>query len=264
MTRSAALTVAVALTIATTMPSASAAGFDYAFTCNQASLTADFAQRDAMPHTETPPSRWYEQRDGHYLNGGWGPSAAALPGVAVPPDAGCDATTWKQERILSTALHYVNDGGNPQGLQYRHHHIPDWDPPTSTITAAGEKSDEQDGQSPDTWGPGRGLDCSNFTAWVYNFGLGIKFGGSVVKQYAGTAGPMGQRIPAQGPFQLGDLLYLHPDADTSKTSHVVIFIDDNHIIDSRLNAQNVAGVQVRDRQGWYRTAVLGGWRPIGG
>jgi hypothetical protein len=44
----------------------------------------------------------------------------------------------------------------------------------------------------------------------------------------------------------------------------VIFIDDNHIIDSRLNAQNVAGVQVRDRQGWYRTAVLGGWRPIGG
>ena len=99
---------------------------------------------------------------------------------------------------------------------------------------------------------------------MYNFGLGVKFGGSVVKQNAGTAGPMGQRIPAQGPFQLGDLLYLHPDGDTSKASHVVIFIDDNHIIDSRLNTQNVAGIQVRQRDGWYRTAVLGGWRPISG
>ena len=63
VTRSAALTVAVALTIATTIPTASAAGFDYALTCNQASLTADFGQRDALPHTETPLSRWYEQRD---------------------------------------------------------------------------------------------------------------------------------------------------------------------------------------------------------
>lgn len=94
---------AAALIVATTIPTAAAAGFDNAFTCNQASLTADFAQRDALPHTEIPPGQWYQQRDGHYLNGGWGPNAAA--------------------RILSAALHYVNDGGNPQGLQYRHHHI---------------------------------------------------------------------------------------------------------------------------------------------
>ena len=264
MIRHAALTVAVVLIAVTTTPAASAAGFDYAFTCNQASLTADFGQRDAMPHSETPPADWYRQRDGHYINGGWGPAAAALPAVAVPPGAGCEATTWKQERILSAALHYVNDPGNPQGLQYRHHHIPDWDPPTSTASAAAERSEEQDGQSSETWGPGRGLDCSNFTAWVYNFGLGIKFGGSVTKQWAGTAGPMGQRIPAEGPFQPGDLLYLHPDGDTTKASHVVIFIDDNHIIDSRLNIQGVAGIQVRQREGWYRTAVLGGWRPIAG
>ena len=135
--RHATLAAAAVLIAATSIPTAAAAGFDYAFTCNQASLTADFAQRDALPHTETPPDQWYQQRDGHYLNGGWGPNAAALPGVTVPPDAGCDATTWKQERILSAALHYVNEGGNPQGLQYRHHHIPDWNPPTSTMTAAG-------------------------------------------------------------------------------------------------------------------------------
>jgi cell wall-associated NlpC family hydrolase len=260
--RHAALTAL--LIAATAMPAATAAGIDYTFTCNHASLTADFTQRDGLPHSETPPADWYLQRDGRYLNGGWGPAAAALPPVAVPPDAGCDATTWKRERILSAALHYVNSSDNPQGLQYRHHHIPDWDPQTSTATAAAERSDEQDGESPETWGAGRGLDCSNFTAWVYNFGLGIKFGGSVGKQYAGTAGPMGQRISADGPFQLGDLLYLHPDGDATKASHVVIFVDDNHIIDSRLNAQGVAGIQVRAREGWYRIAVLGGWRPISG
>jgi hypothetical protein len=118
--RHATLAAAVALIAATTIPTAAAAGFDYVFTCNQASLTADFAQRDTLPHSQTPPSQWYEQRDGRYLSGGWGPGAVALPPVAVPPDAGCDATAWKQERILSAALHYVNDAGNPQGLQYRH------------------------------------------------------------------------------------------------------------------------------------------------
>jgi cell wall-associated NlpC family hydrolase len=86
----------------------------------------------------------------------------------------------------------------------------------------------------------------------------------VGKQYAGTAGPMGQRIPAPGPFQPGDLLYLHPDGNTTTASHVVIYLDDNHVIDSRLNAQGVAGVQVRQREGWYRSAVLGGWRPSAG
>lgn len=260
MIRDAALTAV--LIAATTMPAAHADGFAYPFTCNQASLTADFAQRDAMPHTAVPPAQWYQQRDGRYINGGWGPEPVALPPVTVPSDAGCDPGTWKQERILSAALLYVNDPGNPQGLQYRHHHIPDWDPQTSTASAAAEKSEDQDGQSPETWGPGRGLDCSNFTAWVYNFGLGIKFGGSVTKQYAGTAGPMGQRLPADGPFELGDLLYLHPDGNTTTASHTVIFIDDAHIIDSRLDAEGVAGIQVHPREGWYRTAVLGGWRPI--
>jgi hypothetical protein len=44
---------------------------------------------------------------------------------------------------------------------------------------------------------------------------------------------------------------------------VVIYIDDQHIIDVRVNAQNLVGVQVRERRGWYRDAVLGGWRPAG-
>lgn len=243
------------------MAGAEPTGYSYPFSCDPDSLTADFGARDAIPQTDTAPSDWYRRDNGRFLNGGWGPRAAALPGVSVPADAGCDDTTWKRERIVSAALHYLNVPGNPQGLQYRHHHIPAWDPAESTAPDGAERAADMDGQSPETWGPGRGLDCSNFTAWVYNYGLGIKFGGDVGKQYAGTAGPMGQRIPAQGPFQPGDLLYLHSNHTTDHASHVVIYLDDQHIVDSRLTAQGVPGVQVRQRDGWYRTAVLGGWRP---
>lgn len=31
-------------------------GFDYPFSCSQSSLTADFGQRDALPHSKIPPS----------------------------------------------------------------------------------------------------------------------------------------------------------------------------------------------------------------
>ncbi len=30
------------------------------------------------------------------------------------------------------------------------------------------------------------------------------------------------------------------------------------------SAAGFDGIQVRQREGWYRTAVLGGWRPIAG
>ena len=188
-----------------TIPSASAAGFDYPFTCNQASLTADFAQRDGLPHTTTPADQWYSKSDeGGYLNGGWGPNAAALPPVAVPSDAGCAATTWKQERILSAALHYVNDSGNAQALQYRHHHIPDWNPTGSTEPAGGAKTTDLDGQSPQTWAAGRGLDCSNFTAWVYNYGLGIGFGGDVGGPGKALQGNIDPNVLFANPAQISD------------------------------------------------------------
>lgn len=236
----------------------------YPFVCNRESLTSDFAARDQLPQTAAPLDRWYvTDADGRYSNGGWGPRADALPPPVIPQDAGCDPTTWKQERILTVAMRYINAPDNPLGLQYRHHHIPAWNPQTSTYTGGAEENPDTDapaGTAP--WGPGPGLDCSNFTAWVYNYGLGIKFGGDVHKQFAGTAGAMGTRIPRDGPFQPGDLVYLHPNSDPNEASHVVIYIDDQHIIDSRVNAQNVPGVQVRNRTGWYSEAVLGAWRPI--
>ncbi len=238
--------------------------FSYPFTCGWASLTADFANRDRLPQTQVPPGDWYRtDAEGNYLNRGWGPRSVALAPPDIPHDAGCDPATWKRERVLAVATRYIYSPANPLGLQYRHHHIPDWQPPASTYAgAAGENPDPDAPQELTAWDPGRGLDCSNFTAWVYNYGLGIKFGGDVHQQADGSAGPMGRRVPPEGPFQPGDLIYLHPNGNASHASHVVIYIDDTHIIDSRVNAQNRVGVQVRSRLGWYRDAVLGGWRPI--
>ncbi len=237
----------------------------YPFACSRGSLTADFVGRDGLPQSQEPPDAWYRtDAQGHYQNGGWGPRAEAFPPPELPQNAGCDSTTWKRERVLAVALRYVYSPDNPLGLQYRHHHIPGWNPLTSTYTGASEDNPDTDAPEGLTaWNPGQGLDCSNFTAWVYNYGLGIKFGGDVHRQADGTAGPMGTHIPADGPFLPGDLLYLHPKGNASEASHVVIYIDDGHVIDSRVNAQDRVGVQVRDRTGWYRSAVLGAWRPIG-
>lgn len=237
----------------------------YRFSCTWGSLTADFAGRDALPQTDDPPARWYRtDAEGQYVNRGWGPRAKALPPPSIPQDARCDPAAWKRERILAVAMRYIYAPGNPLGLQYRHHHIPGWEPPASTYAGVSEENPDADAPpGPTAWGPGRGLDCSNFTAWIYNYGLGIKFGGNVHQQADGTAGPMGRRIPTEGPFQLGDLIYLHPNGNPGQASHVVLYVDDGHIIDSRVSAQNLIGVQVRDRVGWYRDAVIVAWRPIG-
>lgn len=237
----------------------------YPFSCTWNSLTADFAGRDQLPQSHEPAADWYRtDAEGHYANHGWGPAADTLPAPAIPQGAQCDPRTWKQERVLAVAMRYIYAPGNPLGLQYRHHHIPGWDPTVSTYAGAPEDNPDVDNpDGPTAWSPGKGLDCSNFTAWVYNYGLGIKFGGDVHRQADGTAGLMGGRIPKQGPFEPGDLIYLHPNGDAGRASHVVIYLDDGHILDSRANAQNRIGVQIRDRVGWYRDAVLGAWRPIG-
>mgnify|MGYP003430302528 FL=1 len=127
----------------------------------------------------------------------------------------------------------------------------------------GENADVDDPQDRPAWDTGPGLDCSNYTAWVYNYGLGIKFSGDVHRQADGTAGPMGNWIPAPGPFESGDLIFLHPNGNADIASHVVIYLDDQHLIDSRVSAQNAFGAHIRNRVGWSRDAALGAWRPTG-
>lgn len=104
-----------------------------------------FSDRNKLPESDIPVDQWYIKN----WNNGWGPSAATYPPPSSPsPD------------IITVARYYI-------GLPYRHHHIPNWDPPSSLT----DKPDES-----------KGLDCSNFTAWIYNYGYGIKFTSNIHQQ----------------------------------------------------------------------------------
>lgn len=144
----------------------------------------------------------------------WGPRPPAFAAPAVPP--GCDPVAWKRARVLAVAEHSL-------GLPYRHHHIPTWEGPD-----------------------GAGLDCSNFTAWAYNYALGLRFTSDVHKQADGPLAP-GRKLSPGEAFAPGDLLFILK-RDRSKVSHVVLFVDENTIIDS-----HGQGVALRPFAGWYRS-----------
>jgi cell wall-associated NlpC family hydrolase len=148
--------------------------------------------------SEVPFSQWYsnevKQRWGH-----WGP-----PPKNYPAPAGLSSKTdeWKRQRVLATAMRFI-------GYRYQQHRIPDWLPPA---------------QWPQTDYPivkerGKGLDCSNFTSFVYNQALGLKFTTSVKKQAWLTKvgninvkkieiGPRELGLAAFSALKPGDLLFL--------------------------------------------------------
>lgn len=178
------------------------------------SVSADFARRDALPETELPRRLWYDRGNRKKATNSWGPKAIVYP--TVSPPAGVDGLEWRRQRIAAVAQKYI-------GLPYRHHHIPAWAP------------DE-----------GPGLDCSNFTSWVYNYGLGRKFNSDVHKQAEGENAP-GRKLADGEPLLMGDLLYILK-RDRSKVSHVIIYLDAERIIDS-----HAGSVQVRKFKGWYKS-----------
>lgn len=99
-----------------------------------------------------PYEEWYSGRV-RKEDGAWGPHPRHYPRIRGHETR---SASWKRQRVLAVAASYI-------GLPYQHHHIPDWDPPPSwpwKQVAYGRNS--------------KGLDCSDFTSWVYNYGLGIK------------------------------------------------------------------------------------------
>ncbi len=149
----------------------------------------------------------------------WGPHAFKYSAVVVPE--GCDPIKWKRLRVIAVAKRFI-------GLPYRHHHVPNWE--------SGN-------------GEGAGLDCSNFTSWVYNYGLGINFTSDILAQSDGPRAP-GRKLENWESFEPGDLLFIKKK-DRSRVSHVVIFIDTDHIVDS-----HGSGVQVRAFEGWYKITLF--------
>ncbi len=169
---------------------------------------------DPRNESDLPENDWYD----HSKVGPWGP----LPRAYLPPaDASGKSAMFKRARIIAVAMRYI-------GYGYRHHYIPDWNPPAGwhTPKPGGERHD------------GKGVDCSNFTAFVYNQALGIKFSSDIQKQAdmdSASINGSGESItvsviPRQETLEAwkkilkpGDLIFIRPKSG-SGISHVVMWL----------------------------------------
>lgn len=115
---------------------------------------------------------------------------------------------WLQNRVIAVTSKYI-------GLPYRHFHFP----------AMG------------------GLDCSNFSSWIYNYGFGIRFSSNIKRQSVEA----GRRLMPSEILQPGDLLFFF-DTRRSEVVHVAIYVDQMHVIDS-----SDLNVQVRPIAGKYKS-----------
>lgn len=192
--------------------------YTVAFSFAQEELTGDLLKG--------PRSDWKDQASVHFREwflpanrvrwGYWGP-----PARHYDPPAGLSQRSpqWLRERVIATGLRYV-------GYSYQHHHIPDWEPPADWPAAPNQATPR-----------GKGLDCSNFTAFVYNLALGIKPTSDVQQQAAMTeaTGPgRGRRTAARrielpdnhadysGVLRTGDLLFVKNRS--GRISHVVLWV----------------------------------------
>jgi cell wall-associated NlpC family hydrolase len=105
-----------------------------------------------------PAELWYA-RSTRSRWGSWGPPARRYPVPAVRFRG-----RVARERVLSVAAALI-------GLDYQHHHVPGWSPPVGwphEPVRSGLR--------------GPGLDCSNFTSFVYSYALGLDLPTGVVAQ----------------------------------------------------------------------------------
>ncbi|MBM4072531.1 MAG: hypothetical protein FJ271_26915 [Planctomycetes bacterium] len=186
-----------------------------AFSHPRAELLSGFQGRRGDPRQSSivPFADWYSAHTRKQY-GHWGPPARHYQ---APQSIAGRSLEWRRERVIAVAARYI-------GYGYQHHHLPDWDPPAGwpwAKTATGHN--------------GKGVDCSNFTAFVYNVGFGIKPSSAIGKQAQGLdiPGPgkaiRAKRIDLTGDYddlvktlQTGDLLFIRNRSE--KISHVVLWV----------------------------------------
>jgi hypothetical protein len=177
---------------------------------------SDPPRNDWHLQSETAYERWYSPAILKRF-GSWGPEPRHFPApfadfTKVSPD-------WMRQRLLAVGQKMI-------GLPYQHHHIPAWDPPADwpwKEVAYGRQS--------------QGVDCSDFTSWLYNYGLGIKLITNVHKQAdrldvpapGGEGTITAQEILGNGDYKAliknlitGDLLYIKNKQ--GEISHVIMWV----------------------------------------
>jgi hypothetical protein len=188
------------------------------FTYSHEDLVGDLEHTkrgDPRRQSSTPHEHWYSKKTRHRF-GAWGPEQrryTALPGLAERP------LPWKEQRVIAVGSRFI-------GYEYQHHHVPDWDPPKHwpwKHCCAGHN--------------GRGVDCSNFTTFVYNQGFGIHMSSGIREQSQVHTALEGRhehiavhRIELPASFQerqeilhTGDLLYIRGRED-GPISHVITWV----------------------------------------
>ncbi len=142
---------------------------------------ADWKEQGSVPFRD-----WYNAANQKKWKS-WGPSAKHF---TAPASLSGKSAEWQRERIIATGLRFA-------GYSYQHHHLPDWNPP-----ADWPRDPEQKTPS------GKGLDCSNFTAFIYNLAIGINPTGAVREQLELTEMPGPYHLtpdaqPRSGRFRCG-------------------------------------------------------------
>jgi cell wall-associated NlpC family hydrolase len=176
-------------------------------------LVADLqfsARGDPRIESEVEHRFWYS-RHARQEFGAWGPHPRTYPLASFTANWPVEQ---KRQRVIATALRFV-------GYAYQHHHIPDWDPPPDwpwKPTCAGRN--------------GRGVDCSNFTGFVYNLAFGVRLNTDVGRQaeLRHTAGGMPiQRVELPESYnariatlRTGDLVFIR--SRRGNISHVVLWL----------------------------------------
>lgn len=241
-------------------------------------LGADFAQRDLINPSTMDTTQWYNINNQYYIDNRreitWGP---------WPSDFGSEAgyphnLRWQQQRIIYVAQRYI-------GSYFQYHHLLQFNPPSSwpwdTINkvSLGHNS--------------KGIDASNFTRWLYNYGLGYHLDARLDSQYVQKEVngygeiPVISIVDIQKPasfdtlvkkLQIGDLIYCSQAQGSTQPYHVAIWIgktkpSDNYylvidaydgIIKDLNNANIPQGIRVRpiDANSYYFTCMLKARRVI--
>lgn len=141
------------------------------FSCPQADLAAGF---DAAPWNDpqaeaAEPFAAWEAAHAGARGAAWGPPARTYPAPRLPRQ---DLAYLRERVIFVAALHI--------GLAYQHHHLPSWSPPAGWPWIAVKAGAN-----------GPGLDCSNFSAFVFNYALGLRLPTAI--------GAQGVQLSLQGP-----------------------------------------------------------------
>jgi hypothetical protein len=152
----------------------------------------------------------------------WGPQPNNYPPETIPLE--CDAKLWQQKRVLRVAQYVVS-----LNINYCHHHTPGWLAPDTAffrqkiVNDSGVCSNRGENAT-NQW---IGIDCSTYSSFIYNFGLGTHLTKDIKKQGCSLDSPgrvlnvsnltLSQKTEF---FEPGDLLYI---GDNIRITHVIMW-----------------------------------------